>query len=138
MENDSVPDIGLQQIDAILAYLPIFEQEDYKFGQWVEKRGQVPYFSESQDVIEFHLALYREKFIFEFDWMKWGEELERYKSKPDMLEDADLRIVRQILTAHSRADRFVEGHFGGELKSGYIIAVLRRLQAIRDDMISDA
>lgn len=137
MEDNSDPDVGLQQIDTILAFLPIFEQEDYKFGQWVEKRGQLPYFSESQDVIEFHQALYRENFIVEFDWMRWGEELERYKSKPDMLEEANLRTVRQILTAHSRADRFIEGHFVGELESGHIIAVLRRLQTIREDMVSD-
>jgi ADP-ribosyl-[dinitrogen reductase] hydrolase len=138
MENETVADIGLRQIDAILAYLPIFEQEDYEFGQWVNKWGQVPYFSESQDVVEFQRALYREKLIIEFDWTKWSEELEHFKSKPGMLKDADLRTLRKILTAHSRADRFVERHFVSELESGHIIAVLRRLQEIRDDMISDA
>lgn len=42
MSPDSIPEIGLQQIDAILEYLPVFERGDFQPGQWVEKEGQLP------------------------------------------------------------------------------------------------
>jgi hypothetical protein len=138
MEEKSIPEIGPEQIDAILAFLAIFEQEDYKFGEWVEKSGQVPYLAESKEVLEFHQALYREKMIVVFDWNSWGEETKRYQSDPDVVAEADLLTVRKLLTAHARADRFIEGHFVSVLESGHIIAVLRRLEAIRDEMFGVA
>jgi hypothetical protein len=42
--------------------------------------------------------------------------------------------VRKLLTTHIRADRFIEGHLAGVLENGHIVAVLRRLRTIRDQM----
>ena len=138
MEEESIPEIGSEQIDAILVFLPIFEREDYKFGEWVEKSGQVPYLAESQEVLAFHQALYREKMIVVFDWNSWGEEAKRYQSDRDALAKADLLTVRKLLTAHARADRFMEGHFVSVFESGHIIAILLRLEAIREEMVGPA
>jgi ADP-ribosyl-[dinitrogen reductase] hydrolase len=134
MSKDSVPEIGLQQIDAILKYLPLFEKQDYQFGQRVEREGQFPYFSFSPEADEFIETLYRQNIIFPFDWTSWSEEVERYQSDPDALEAADLRTLRKLFTAHVRADRFVEGHLASVFESGHITAILRRLKQIRDKM----
>jgi hypothetical protein len=77
-------------------------------------------------VVDFRRALYGEGLILDFGWLKWGEELERYQMRPEPLEEADLLTIWRILTAHAHKGRFVEGHLVGELKSGHILAVLRR------------
>jgi ADP-ribosyl-[dinitrogen reductase] hydrolase len=134
VSNDSIPEIGLQQIDAILKYLPLFEEQDYQYGQWVGQEGQFPYFSFSPEVDEFIGTLYKQNVIIPFDWRNWSAEAERYQSDPDAVEMADLLTLRKLLTAHVRADRFVEGHLANVFESGHITAILRRFQQIRDEM----
>ena len=134
MSKDSVPEIGLQQIDAILKYLPLFEKQDYQCGQWVEQEGQFPYFSFSPEVDEFIDTLYKQDMIIPFDWRSWSEEAERYQTDPKALEAADLLTLRKLLTAHIRGDRFVEGHLASVFESGHITAILRRLKQIREEM----
>jgi ADP-ribosyl-[dinitrogen reductase] hydrolase len=134
MSKDSVPEIGIQQIDAILKYLPIFEKPDYQFGQWVEPEGQFPYFWFSPGVDEFIGELYKQGMIIPFDWMSWREEAERYQKDAKTLETADLLTLRKLLTVHVRADRFSEGHLASVFGSGHITAILHRLQQIREKM----
>jgi hypothetical protein len=127
-------EVGVAQIEVILAFLPIFEKPGFQFGEWVHRKGQVPFYAESQAVRDFHQSLYQQGFIVEFDWVIWAEELERYRSESGALQGADLLTLRKIITAHARKDRFSEGHFAGELQGGHLLAVLRRLAAIRDEM----
>jgi hypothetical protein len=134
VSKDSIPEIGLQRIDAILKYLPLFEEQDYQYGQWVGQEGQFPYFSFSPEVDEFIGTLYKQHMIISFDWRSWSAEAERYQSDPDALKVADLLTLRKLLTAHVRADRFVEGHLAKVFESGHITAILRRFQQIRDEM----
>jgi len=134
MSQNPIPEIGIQQIDAILEYLPVFERMDFQPGQWVEREGQLPYFAFSTEVEGFTHALYQQSIIFPFDWRNWSEEAKRYQSDRDALEASDLLTLRKLLTAHVRADRFVEGHLAGLFQSGHIAAILRRLKHIRDGM----
>ena len=43
-------------------------------------------------------------------------------------------VVCELVTAHVRADRFVEGHLVSVFESGHITAILRRLKQIREEM----
>ena len=133
MSKDSIPEIGLQQIDAILKYLSIFEKQDYQFGQWVEPEGQFPYFSFSPEVDEFIGALRKQGMIIPFDWRSWREEAERYQTNPEALETADLLTLRKLLTVHVRAERFSEGHLASVFESGHMTAILRRLKGLRSE-----
>jgi protein-tyrosine phosphatase len=130
MSEEVIPEIGPQQIDAILQYLPIFEKPGYKFGEWHDSG----YFSYSPEVDDFIQTLYRQEVVVPFDWTSWQEEARRYQSDPDALEAADLLTLRKLLTTHLRADRFVEGHLASALESGHITAILRRFREIRDGM----
>ena len=134
MNKDPVPEIGLQQIDAVLKYLPLFEKPDYQFGQWVEPEGQFPYFSFSPEMDEFIEMLHRQNIIIPFDWTSWRKEAERYQMDPEALEAADLLTLRKLLTVHVRAERFSEGHLVSVFESGHIAAILRRLKRIREEM----
>ena len=137
MSQDSIPEISIQQIDAILEYLPVFEREDFQPGQWMYREGQFPHFASSTAEMGFIQALYQQSIIFPFDWRSWSDEAKRYQSDPDALETSDLLTLRKLLTTHVRADRFVEGHLAGLFQGGYVTAILRRLKRIRDGMAND-
>ncbi len=134
MNMDSIPEIGLQQIDAILKYLPIFEKQDYQFGQWMEPEGQFPYFSFSPEVNEFINMLHRQNIVIPFDWTSWREEAERYQTDAKALETADLLTLRKLFTVHVRAERFAEGHLASVFESGHITSILHCLKQIREKM----
>jgi len=122
--------IGPQQVDAVLEFLPAFESPGYKFGEWTD----AGYFSYSPEVDDLIRTLYEQNFLLPFDWTRWKEEAQRYRSGPGALETADLLTLRKLLTTHVRADRFVEGHLASVLETGHVTAVLRRLKQIRGQM----
>lgn len=116
--------IGLPRTDAILAYLPTFEREDFQFGQWRTQPGQFPYVSPSPEAEAFVRALSGQGIMVVFDWVRWRAEV----ADPTALGGADL------LTFHVRADRFSEGHLISAFEKGHITAILRRLAEIRRQM----
>jgi len=67
--ESNVPEIGQQQLDAVLRFLPIFEQPEYMFGEWRSPKGYFPYYSMSREAMDFVQALYDQRIIFSFDWM---------------------------------------------------------------------
>ena len=132
--NSEVPEIRRPQLDAVLKFLPIFEQPGYVFGEWHSPEGQFPYYSMSREVMDFIEALSDQEIIFSFDWPSWQEEAVQYVSDPGAVEQADLLTLRKLLTLHVRKDRFVEGHLAHMLEDGHITAVLRQLNKIREQM----
>ena len=134
MDRNEVPDVGPDQLDAVLRFLPVFEQPDYTFGEWHSPRGQFPFYAVNAEVMDFLQTLDEQQIVFPFDWPRWQEEAGRYVSDPGALEMADLLTLRKLLTTHVRTERFVEGHLANMLESGHITAILRRLQIIRRQM----
>jgi hypothetical protein len=130
MSEDMASHIGPQQIDAVLEFLPAFESPGYKFGEWTGSG----YFSYSPEVDDWIRTLYEQNILLPFDWTRWREEAQRYRSTPGALQTAGLLTLRKLLTTHVRADRFVEGHLASVLESGHVTAILRRLKQIRDQM----
>jgi len=125
------PEIGLQQMDAILRFLPIFERQTH-FGEWVTPEGQFPYFSYDAAVSEFVGLLGEHEIMVVFDWPSWSDTAKQYEADSHALATADLLTLRKLLTTHVRADRFTEGHLASVLESGHLTAILRRLKQIRD------
>jgi hypothetical protein len=134
MNETPVPEIGPEQIDAVLEYLPTFERAGYQAGEWQTREGSLPVFVYRPKVNGFVQTLYEQRIIVHFDWTSWKEEARRYQSDPDSLAGANLLTLRKLLTAHVRADRFVEGHLAGVFASGHVAAILHRLEQIRDEM----
>lgn len=136
---DRIPnELSLAQLDALLAFLPIFERSGYSFGEWQVKRGVFPFFAESPEVTAFVQALHQEQFITPFDWVSWAEEARRYTEGGDAaLATADLETLRKLLTTYVRADRFSTGTLASLFQNGQITAVLRRLKQIRDTMAAE-
>lgn len=134
MAEDTTQEIGPDQLDALLVYLPVFEREGYQFGEWSAQEGHVLHFRYSPEVYDFVRTLYEQGIIYVFDWTSWKEEAERYQADPRTLEDANLLTLRKLLTTYVRADRFNEGYLGSVLKSGHVADILHRLRQIRDEM----
>jgi hypothetical protein len=134
MNETSVPEIGPEQIDAVLEYLPTFERPGYQAGEWRTREGSFPSFVYHSEVTDFIQTLYEQGFVIYLDWTSWREHAERYQSDSASLAEADLLTLRKLLTVHVRADRFVEGHLAGVFASGHIAAILRRLEQVRDEM----
>ena len=131
-EPKTIPPIGPAQLDAVLRFLPLFEQPGYVFGVWHLPKGQFPFYAPNDEVMAFMLALESQRITFPFDWPGWQAEAQRYVDDSRALDTADLGICRRLLTTHVRLDRFAEGHLARMLETGHIAAILRRMQQIHN------
>ena len=134
MNAEEIPDVTAEQLDAILRFLPVFEQPGFVFGDWQQRPNQWPLYHLAPEVSEFQSALYKQQIVIRFNWPDWKKEAQRYVSDPEALAGADLLTLRKLLTTHLRADRFIGGHLVSMLESGHIAAILRRLQSLREQI----
>ena len=117
-------------IEAVLAFLPVFEDPRFLPEVVVAEEQGWTLEQYTRDVYEFERALYREGLIVRFDWARWEPEAFRYYRDPSLLDSADLRVIRRLLTLHIRKNLCCEGHLATMLREGHIQAILRRLQVI--------
>ena len=123
---------SLEQIDAVLDFLPTFEREDFVPSKVEAPPGQFPYHVFAEELSQFHQVLYDNGFVLSFDWPSWQEEAQRYYEQPELLRTADLQVLRKLITLHVRKERFCEGHLPAMVKCGHITAILRRLKELRE------
>lgn len=126
----------LDQMDAVLSFLPVFEQNDFEPSRVEAPRGEFPYHVHARELSQFVRAVYESGFAFEFDWPAWQEDARRYCDEPELLGTADLKVLRKLITLHVRKERFLEGHLPGMVRTGHIVAWLRRLKALRESIAS--
>lgn len=136
-EHNESPLPGPADIDAVLAFLPIFETPGFKFAE--ERGGEkqadgsftMPYYELSDDASRFVKTLYDHGFILKgFKWSDWQHEAERLVNEPAAIESADLETICKLFTTHVRKDRFCEGHLTGTYDCGCINRILGRLRLI--------
>lgn len=125
------------QLDAILPYLQAFEKMGFKCGEWPDSNENViPMFDYSDPVAQFVQALYDHGWVVPFDWTRWQRQAAELVESPEQLHAASAETLRKLLAAHVRQDHYCEGHLAAMFESGHIVAVLRRLRAIRAEMKS--
>lgn len=127
----------LQDLDDVLAYIPCFEDEQSHFYDLQTEPLTMDPYSYSPKVEEFVGTLGRAGFIVPFDWPAWQSEAARYEADPSLLDSAGVPTLRKLLTTYVRADRFNSGYLAYEIERGQILAILRRLKAIRDTMAKE-
>ncbi|NPV75315.1 MAG: ADP-ribosylglycohydrolase family protein [Anaerolineae bacterium] len=125
----SDPPLTPENIQAVLKFLPHFEQPDFSPGVWVTKRGSLPYFDYTSEVLDFIKSLAGNGFIQPFDWMNW-QEGKQLVNDSALLKNVNLQTLRKLLAAHVRADRFSEGHLAAMFESGHITMILKRMAEI--------
>ena len=130
-------EITREDIDALLEFLLPFERPSREFAKWAggETLGDgsitMPYPVYDEDVQEFF------KRVGQRGWLDVGykpEEAARMLADGEFIKRANLEQIRTMLTYCVRGERFCDGHRESLLEGGQIVALLRRLEAIREQM----
>ena len=51
----------------------------------------------------------------------------------DFIENASLADIRTLLTFCVRGERFCDGHWGAVIEAGYVLRILKRLEALQGE-----
>lgn len=116
---------------AMLEFLPAFTAAGFCPG------GEIPVDEEGfpdegfvKLVSRFMDACYKNGFVVRFNWEAWEAEARGYVQDPGRLKDADLALLRRLVTWHVRQNRFAKDHLATVIASGHIAAILGRLKAL--------
>lgn len=125
-------------IEKLLAYLPLFEQRNRQFikqwngGEKLENGSITLAYSVFEEDVEHFFRLASEPC-----WMnsKYNPETAGH-----MIEDrqyvskADIESIRTMLTYCVRGERFCDGHWGSVLETGKVVAILLRLEIMLETL----
>ena len=126
-----------EDIDALLEFLPLFEKPGREFAKWaggerlVDGSITMPFPVYDGDVQEFFKLVGLRGFI---DYGYKPEEAARMLADPEFIKQASLEQVKTMLTYCVRGERFCDGLRESLLSGGQIVALLRRLKDIREQM----
>lgn len=127
------PSLRLESIDDLLAYLPWFERSDVRHYELRKEISLDPYIY-SSDLLAFVRMLSETGFIVEFDWSSWMRGAGKRYVRPEAVAAADLETLRRLLTAFVRSDRFCSGQLASLIDRGLLVAILRRLAELREEI----
>lgn len=120
-----------QHLANLLEFIPIFEDPAFcPAGQIPEDEDHWPDADFMKLVSRFMDACYKNGFVVRFDWENWEKEALAFVRDPALLKDADLTVLRRLLTWHIRQNRFTKNHVATMIASGHILIVLKRLRDI--------
>jgi hypothetical protein len=120
-----------QHLANLLEFIPVFEDPSFCPGGLIpvdEENWPDPVFLKL--VSRFMDACYKNGFVVRFDWENWDAEAMSYIKTPALLADADLLVLRRLLTWHVRQNRFTRNHVATMIASGHILVVLKRLRTL--------
>ena len=117
-------------VTGLLTFLPLLRNTSPDFsriGYWGDMSSRVS----AQTARDFYQYVYNNGFILiDFDWQAWGDEAVSYMEDRKKLNTADMATLYKLITAHMRADHFVEGHYDAIIENGFLGDVLHRMQEI--------
>jgi len=124
-----------ERLLALAAFLPVFEDPKFVFGEWVEFRDeksglmQMPFFDFSEGGRAFYHMAYDYGWVKKgFDWGEWKftPEAKSLRDNPECLSRATADQLASLLTVLIRQDRFCEGELECAYASGLITSICRR------------
>jgi hypothetical protein len=130
-------EVGREEIDALLEFLPRFERPGRTFASWgaVERNRDgsisLPSPVYDEDVEEFFRRVGAGGWL---DSNYQPAEAARMLADEEQVGRASLEQIKAMLTYCVRGERFGDGHWESLLKNGRIAALLRRLEALREQM----
>ena len=121
-------------LDRILAFMPLFERPTTSLYEVRPDLSLMDPYIYTPEFTQFIQELYRKNLVIDFNWVTWEDEAANYLENPRQIESADLETLQKLITTHVRADRFNSGHLAQMVENGQILAILKRLGAIRRQM----
>ena len=122
--------ISLENAEALLSFLPVFEDPDFYVGEVVVEKGVMPYWEYDRQVHLFIKTLYENGWVIDFGWPDWQKQAKLYWNNPAMLKGARISTIQKLLTTHVRKDRFCDGHLGIAIRSDHIVSILKRIKQL--------
>lgn len=117
-----------ENMDDLLAFLPIFENEKVQFVlEWN------PYPQYSDEVKAFN-RLAGKPFWNDRNYL--SSEASKKINDDVFIASATLDDIKTMLTLYLRSERFGDGNWAHFLESGRIVAILQRIKVIRDELES--
>ncbi|PKN80555.1 MAG: hypothetical protein CVU48_01605 [Candidatus Cloacimonetes bacterium HGW-Cloacimonetes-1] len=99
----------MHQYDKVLSYIDFFSTAGEEVGTLVHKPPDFPYVNYSPEMNSFIHEVY-ETDLMDTEYLPYLEShLPRDVNLADYIENADLRLLRAILTYYVRQERFQEG-----------------------------
>ena len=132
--------ITLEEIDALLRFLPLFDVPGRSFARWTQPRttesGALvgPYPQYPDDVQAFY------RLAGSGCWQDFAYSPKRSHemlADPQRIRTATLLELRSMLTYCVRSERFGDGSWEHWLREGYIVALLKRLHVLRETFGTD-
>ncbi|MGH7285080.1 MAG: DUF6508 domain-containing protein [Polyangiaceae bacterium] len=117
-------------LKAVAAFRKLFEHGSA--GEWAAEQRSLPVFDYGEHVRNLRRVLQAHGFVFSFDWPGWREDAQRYLTDPTLIQSASLEDVRRLFTTIVRADRFCEGSLASDIDSGFVLALLRRVEVLAE------
>jgi O-acetyl-ADP-ribose deacetylase len=121
-------------MEALLKFLPIFEQKGKTFGGMVKGDGFIMLeWWQTPEVSEFVDRVYADGWMLNgWDWPQWQKQAEKYFYHPELIARARLLTLRKLIHLHLRKDHFCSGHLVCMLSEGQIQAILRRIKKLHE------
>lgn len=128
----------LQRLQALAAFLPVFDSPDFVFGHWEEPPPEpdgtlrFPYFALGPDAQSFFEEVGRGGWVINgFDWKAWNGTPEAVAlRRGDGFDRATPIALARLLTALVRQDRFVEGTLAEAHESGLLRRIVQRAASL--------
>lgn len=130
--------ITVDKIDELLHFLPLFDVPGRKFVErWAggeetpDGAITIPFPEYCDDVLAF-FALAGQPC-----WSDYGyEPRQAHKMLHDdrFISSCSLHDIKTLLTYCVRGERFCDGHWENVLESGRVVAILRRLEVLRETL----
>lgn len=127
-ENMPLPPVGNDAIDEVLRWLPRAADVDM---QALESTGEPSVGHEPEALMNQVAAMQVTGFMAAFDWQAEFADKQADLESAEVVAAADLELLRKIMTAHVRMDRFDPGHLARRVSSGYWRQCLDRLRDLR-------
>ena len=103
-------------------------------GTLKDRETHIECYCEQMDLQDFEEALYGIEGLMDQDYFgtlkRYGLDTDERKLKPSDVAQADLPLVRALLTFCVRSERFCEGSLTAHAKSGFLDDLLLRLQEL--------
>jgi Family of unknown function (DUF6508) len=128
----------IENIDAILKFLPEFSQTEKDFVTWktVEPRSDgvstLPY-PDYDPIVDQFRQLVSQEFWCDYDYQM--AEVGAMLSDETSIAIASLDQIKSMLTYFVRGERFCDGLQNRLIREGAIAAILQRLQVLRDQLV---
>ncbi len=134
--------ISGEALQAIAAFIPIFEAPDFQFAhndsplrQTGEKAFEIVGYHYDPQVYEFWEAAEQSGWLQHFDWVSWStsEEATTLRYNPEAVRQATPEQLSRMLSMFTRMERFGDGAWLELWESGLLMRVLDRAQALIQD-----